>query len=208
MELTGTGDNVPYDNVYVSPYNGKILLNGQIAWSGLVICDDFETESSLNQLWNVTATKADDLNGTEKFAGTTYDGYDTQDEYNAVAWLANLLLLGTDQSKQPNVSTATDQIYISFAIWDIFDHAAPDPGSQTDALITRAFAAVRNGPVYTNVDVFTPNPKTASQEFLVVNGPPIPTPEPSEAGLLGVDLLCAVGVIFLVRRRQARSSEQ
>jgi len=50
------------------------------------------------------------------------------------------------------------------------------------------------------VSIYTPNPLTASQEYLVVT-----TPEASLPATLGVELFGLVGVIFLMRRRLVRT---
>jgi len=198
MDLTGVGDGVVADGVYVSPYQGTISENNQQIYSGYMICDDFNTESTLNDPWSATATSAANLNGTEKFTATS-TGYTVQQNYDAVAWLANQLLLAS------NVDNATAQVNYSFAIWDIFDGQTTNPDGNSLSLITEAFTEVLGGYTANNVTVFTPSPTTASQEFLVINGPAISTPEPSSAALLGVDLLAAVGVLFFLRRRFART---
>lgn len=198
MELTGVGDGVTSNGVYVSPYQGTISQNGSQIYSGYIICDDYTTESTLYTPWTASATNAGSLDGSEKFT-TSSSGHSVQENYDAVAWLANRLLLAS------NVNNAAAQINYSFAIWDIFDGATTDPGGAALSLIQQAFDAVAGGYVGTNVTVFTPNPHSASQEFLVVNGPPIATPEPSSVALLGLDLLTALAMIFLLRRRWART---
>jgi hypothetical protein len=166
-----------------------------------MICDDFNTESYLNTPWNATATNAGNLNGSEKFT-TSLTGYTVQQNYDAVAWLANQLL--------GNVSNPTTQTNISFAIWDIMDGQTTDPdGGATgkNGFIAQAFAAVVGGYVGSNVEVFTPSPDmSVSQEFLVVNGPTISTPEPVAAGVLGANLVTVLGLFFFLRRRRAAQS--
>jgi hypothetical protein len=197
MDLTSVGDGANADGVYVSPYTGTITGNG-VNWSGYVICDDFSTESFLNTPWTATATNAASVNSSLKFANVSYQGHSAQDDYNAVAWLANGLLQAS------NVNSWTAQTNYSFAIWDIFDGASTDPSGGAAALITSAFNAVKGGYVGSNVAVFTPNPLSASQEFLVVN-PPIATPEPSSVALLVIDLAVALGLIFFLRRRSVQA---
>ena len=129
-------------------------------------------------------------------------GYSAQDDYNAVAWLANDLLA--------NLSSSTLQIDISYAIWTIFDpglktingQSANGPDGGVSTLITQAFNQVKDGYAATNVTVYTPTPTTASQEYLVVNGP-LQTPEPAGAAVLSFDLLSAMAAIYLVRRYRA-----
>lgn len=181
MELSGVGDGANAAGVYVSPYQGTITDNvthTQI-FSGFVICDDFNTESYLNVPWTAVATNAGTLNGNEKFQ-TSLSGYTVQQNYNAVAWLANMLLL------PGNVTDWTAQTNYSFAIWDIMDGQTTDPDGGAQNLIADAYSAVTDGYVGSNVTVYTPSPNlNASQEFLVVNAP-----EPSTLLLLGAGLLC------------------
>ncbi|MGA2578420.1 MAG: hypothetical protein ABSH24_20600 [Bryobacteraceae bacterium] len=212
MDLTGVGDGANADGVYVSPYAGSIWTGAYTGgsaptttpvFSGAVICDDFTDESYVGDIWNASATNAGALNGTELFT-TSDTTYTVQQNYDAVAWLANQLLLPA------NVYSGTAQTNISFAIWDIMDGQKTDPDGGATGLITSAFAAVTSGYVGTNVDVFTPAPKQAagsnvSQEFLVVNGPTVPAPEPASAAVLGFDLLSALGIVFLVRRYRVRA---
>ena len=194
MDLTGVGDGVTFDGVYVSPYQGTIQQGNTTIYTGYMICDDFTTESFLNSPWNATGTTAAAGNG--KFAGDTYSfmgkTYNSQQMYDAVAYLATQLMIN------PTGPLQTD---LSFAMWDIMDQSLnvyPDV-AETQTLITQAFAA---GAVdAANVDVFTASPNNnVSQEFLVVNGPRVTTPEPSSAALLGFDLASVVGLFFLLRR--------
>jgi hypothetical protein len=212
MELTGVGDGATVDGVYVSPYNGTISQNGKQIYAGYVICDDYNTESYLDTPWSATATNAASLNGSEKFGSVQYkdpngDGnlwsagkvFTAQQDYDAVAWLANQLI----------ADPTANQAELSFAIWDIFDGQTTG-GSATAGVINQAFAAVLGGYQGSNVDVFTPssqnpNGQNASQEFLVVGGPAISTPEPGAAVLLCFDLLSVLAIVFLVRRYGVRT---
>jgi hypothetical protein len=104
-----------------------------------------------------------------------------------------------------NVTNPTAQTNISFAIWDIFDGQTTDPDNGAASLITTAFTDVAGGYVGSNVTVYTPQPHGVSQEFLVVNGPPVSTPEPAAAAILGFDLLSALVGVFLLRRYRVRA---
>jgi hypothetical protein len=218
MDLTGVGDGAVAGGVYVSPYQGTISQNGKQLYAGYVICDDFNTNSYLDSPFSATETNANSLNGTEKFGNVQYtdpngDGklwsagkvFTAAQDYDAVAWLANQLLAN------PSVNNPSSpvQAEYSFAIWDIFDGQTTG-GTATSSLITAAFAAVLGGYQGSNVDVFTPSSqnlggKNASQEFLVVNGPAIATPEPAAAGLLLFDLLSVLGIVLLVWRYRVRA---
>jgi hypothetical protein len=209
MELTGVGTGVTADGVYVSPYQGTIVQGGTISgntiiggttlYTGYMICDDFTTDSSLNSPWTATATTAASRNG--KFQGETYtvaglnggQPFNSQQMYDAVSFLATKLLA--------NLSNQNLQTDYSFAIWDIMDGQTTDPSGGATAQIKNAFEAVLGGYADNNVDVFTASPTGASQEFLVVNGPPVSTPESSVVGLFTLEFLPVLGLLFLLHRR-------
>src|SRR5579883_1983374 len=117
LTLTGVGTGTVADGVYVSPYVGTIQGNG-VNYAGYMICDDFNTESYLNQPWNATSTSAGALDGTEKFPRSIFFdgvGYTGQQAYDAAGWLANGLV-------SPSVlGNPNSQVNYAFAIWDIFD---------------------------------------------------------------------------------------
>jgi len=205
VTLTGVGNGFVMGGVYVSPYQGVVKDgNGNVIYSGYIICDDFETESNLNDTWDVGVGTTDPLNGQEKFnsPGSTYwDSTKTaQQDYDAVSWLALALL------HNMNNEVLADEY--SYAIWSIFDKAAighvtgvgalssTDVTNAVTALITSAFnAGAYTGPT---VNVYTPMINGRSQEFLSVS-----TPEASAAMILGVNLFGLVGLVWLFRRRIA-----
>jgi hypothetical protein len=198
MDLTGIGNGVVANGVYVSPYQATITGNG-ITYSGYVICDDFYTDSFLNSQWSASMTSAGALDGSEKFPTTaTFNGnaYSAQQAYNAAGWLANGLL--------NNLSDPNTQVNYSFAIWNIFDGQQMDPSGGALALENAAFAAVSNGYVATNVSVYTPTPINASQEFLVVSSP-LRAPEIDPASIAsGLSLLLGGLAVVAGRRRTLR----
>ena len=208
MSLTGTYDQDNWGGAYVSPYTGTI--DGSNA---LIICDDYTTDVNVGLTWTATAENAGSLNASEppKFWGKNGNGpnsgvssgYTAQQDYDAVAWLANQLMLPAD------LDNGTLQADYSYAIWNIFDPGlttlngqnsyGPDGGAS--ALITEAYNEVVNDHyVATNVVVYTPNPLTASQEYLVVTAP-----EPAAAAVLGFDLLSVLAILFLLRRYRVRA---
>jgi hypothetical protein len=215
MELTGIGTGVTADGVYVSPYQGTITEGNQNIYSGYMICDDFADEAYLDSPWSATATNAgavtaasnvvftggytDPNSGIDWSAGTKFS--DTQ-AYNAVAWLANLLV------SPSTLGNPTTQTNISFAIWDIMDNGLfADPDGGAAYWIGQAFTQVtENHYIGSNVTVYTPNPNNgpglnASQEFLVVT-----TPEASTPLLLVVDLVGFLALVAFLRKRAVRSA--
>ena len=191
MDLTGVGNGLVVDGVYVSPYQGTVTGNG-LNFSGYLICDDFNTESYLNSPWTATMTSAGALDGTEKFGSSVMFGgttYTAQQAYNAAGWLANGLLA--------NLGNTTLQTNYAFAIWDIFDGQNTDPAGGALNLERQAFTQAAGGYVAGNVSVLTPNPKNASQEFLMVN----PAPE-IDAGTSTAALTLLVGGMLVLSRRR------
>jgi len=192
LELTGVGNGTVADGVYVTPYQGTVSGNG-VNFSGYMICDDFNTESYLNTPWTATSTAAGALDGSEKFntsvmfGGTTYTA---QQAYNAAGWLANGLLA--------NLGNTNTQINYAFAIWNIFDGQSTNPSGGATGLEQAAFNAASGGYVANNVSVFTPNPKNASQEFLVVQ----PAPEIDATAATGALTLLIGGVLVVSGRRK------
>jgi len=131
-----------------------------------------------------------------------------EQEYTAAALLAEELV------NNLNVPTASNSILVgeySYAIWTIFEPGAINgyEGQLTNStyqgvingLRTTALTEAYDGATpYDTVSIYTPNPTSASQEFLVVN-----TPEASSLANLAVDLLLLAGAVFVVRRRRLTS---
>jgi hypothetical protein len=218
MELTSLGSSkVVADGEFVGPYEGSIWSGaytgtapvGPDVYSGYIICDDMLDPTNPFTYWNATATDAGDLDGTELFTGgykdtnasSIWDGtsLDAQQAYDAVAWLANQMILPA------NATNATAQTNYQFAIWDIMGGMTTDPDGGATGLIDQALTEVLDdGYVGTNVAVFSPSPgqpvgQNVAQEFLVVN-----TPEASTSVLLGADGLGFLGLFWLLRRRVLR----
>lgn len=207
MELTGLGDKTLSDGEFVGPYEGSIWsgaytgtapVGAPNVYSGYIICDDLSDPTPPLTNWNAAATNAGSLTGTELFQGG-YESYTASQAYDAVAWLANQLILPA------NVTNPTAQTNYQYAIWDIMDGASTDPDGGASALILQAFNEVVNDDyVGSNVTVYSPSPNLGvgsdvAQEFLVVN-----TPEASTPLLLAVDVLGFLGLFGLLRRRMLR----
>jgi hypothetical protein len=206
-------------DVYISPYtatinNGALGQNGPQIFNGSIICDDFTTDIPLPYSWTATATNAASVNSSDKFyngGAGTLAGYTAQEDYNAAAYLANELVGAIVEN--PDQAQYDEQADISAAIWDIFDPALASTGVDGLAITDYedvALAAAKGGYQGTNVTVFTADPPTGSQEFLVVGGGPgggplIQTPEPTSAAILGFDLLSVLAVLFIVRRYRVRA---
>ena len=185
--------------VYTSPYYGTI--NGQAV---SMICDSFSQRIPAGNTWQATAYSFSNLSGARFFTGSPADA---QHNYNAAAWLGEMLL-GTLTDFNRNA--------ISFALWDIFTDSAvtltsPQPQALADAAAlwkSNAIAATNSDVnAYANWTVYTPTstqPTGVSlsggdiQEFLVR------TPESPALAVLGLNLSGLLGLIVLFRRRLVR----
>ena len=217
MELTGSPVTTVGSGMYtttVGPYTGSIWqgLNASTSstpiYSGYIICDDFADDVSEDVPWNATATNAADVSGSNVLFSEGNDNgtevTNQQEVYNAVAWLANQLVLPA------NATDSIAQTNYSVAIWDILDPSQVTAAdiiinSTEQTLITTAFQEAVDGYQGSNVTVYTPYPATtpgtnSSQEFLVV--PEAPTP-----ALVAADLLGLMSVILFLRRRKFRPAQ-
>ena len=203
MTLTGLGDGATFGGVFVSPYWGTIQGNG-VNYTGYMICDDYATHSELNQSWNATGENATNIDSGVKFDAVSYHGHTAQEGYDAVAYLASQLMSGS------NFLNYNAQVNYSYAIWDVMNpglNILPNSGGTlVQNLINTAFLNTASGYSGPAVTVFTPYPNlNASQEFLVVGGPAIATPEPAAAAVLGFDLLSLAAIVFFMRRHRVRA---
>jgi hypothetical protein len=198
MEMIGVGNGSNYGGVYDSPYN--ISINGNPAL--LLSCDDFATEISIGSTWLATAENASSVDSLVKFsAGPFYGGNSLQTTYSAAAWLASQLVT---PAVMGNANAQTDY---SLALWELFNPTLTGPitpitftGSlngpdgQVPSIIAQAFAAVAGGFTGSNVTVYTPDPLSSAQEFLLVQ--PVPLPAALPLLLSGI---AGLGALF--RRR-------
>lgn len=212
MELTGVEGPV-MGGADTSPYMAQIGPVGLTSASQFsssdptldVICDDFDVDVSIGQIWQATITNMSALQGitsplTTLAFDTTGTAYEQQEAYMAAAWLAEELA-GVDQATAAGQQEAGE---LSFAIWGIFDPAslsslsgASLAGAWSD--ISGAFNQVQlagyNQPSdYSNVYIYTPDPDGTSQEFLSVR----PVPEPGTLSLFGLGL---AAIVWITRRR-------
>jgi hypothetical protein len=221
MELLSSPSGNNMGGVYTSPY--QISVNGVPT---LLVCDDFTTDINFGHTWNAIEYDITQVTGTgpQKFQHTpnpvTYPGqptpvdYTIQQQYDAVAWLAEQLLDGSI------LDTSYAAAIYSYAIWQIFDSTAID-GYNGDALNAQEQSDVKSAMSAafsaTHLDyeiyIYTPDPFDSSQEFLGIGShlptpydfPNTPVPEGSTLALLGFDLLSALAGIFLVRRYRVRA---
>jgi hypothetical protein len=202
-----------FGGVYTSPYGISINGGSQVP----LICDDFTTDISIGESWSAIPTTFAAVQAGTNPAGTPkFTPVGEIQDYAVTAVLAAELM------SLPNL--ASDQAgEISFALWDVFDPtlltSTSNPyGSITGAQLTAAqgylayaealVAGATKAGVVTLSDIsiggraiegmsiYTPNPKSAAQEFLMVS-----MPEPSYPVVLAMDLLAMVGLIVVFRRR-------
>jgi len=212
LELTGVQGGV-MGGVYTSPYIATI--DGQPA---LVICDDYTTNSYLwDPFTTYPATSVASLTGGTNVKFDTGNASEQETNYAVAAYLAEEIL---QEDSLPSPSD-TQLGYYSYALWDIFDPGllpissctpiggcqgtSTEYGSLSAAQVTGAWDALTDAEAhaapytqYANVLVYTPDPKSSSQEFLVVDA----VPEPSSMAMLGA-ALAGLAAMALRRKRLA-----
>lgn len=211
MELTGPAPGPSLGGVYISPYTALIGPAGQTTApiSGVstpIICDDFETEvSTSTPPWQAIVESVSSLAG-EGTANTnlkfdTTNATQQQFDYTVAAYLATEIM---QAQKQGNVTAEGD---LSFALWGLFDNLKGGPLSGswvTGTDLTNAINDLNTAKLYVsnnnltpanyaNVMIYSPTPKSASQEYIVVK-----TPEPSTLLML----VLGIGGLLVLWRRQ------
>lgn len=186
------------------------------------ICDDVYNTVGTGSTWDVNVFSLSNVatKGNGWFAGSPYTasgaglGGTVQQDYDMVAYLANMLLTHTIPASNSGEVNA-----VQWAIWDLMDHPAnseniPDPGGAGCSLSSTnndcgqywVEYAWNNGKGYSNpnIEIFTPvgditsGPGTGNpgQEWIGE------TPEPLSMLLLGTFLSLAGG---LIGRKKVRS---
>lgn len=190
--------------VYTGPYVATI--NGVTGIQ--VICDDFQTNTSLNQALTVTETKVSDLTGEAVNQVVKFNkdsASNQQANYMTAAYLA-IQLIGIDQS------TAMGRLQgslLNYAIWYLFydkalDNLTPDQKTSAQAYLSGAQTATSSHGVgmYSQVSIWTPTPNGASQEFISVR-----VPEATVVEFLGFNALVLALVGLFLHRRGFRFAE-
>lgn len=231
LTLKNANANYVMGGVYTSPYG--ISVNGGPA--ALMICDDFLTDISLGYSWSAGATQLTALSNESspstqvKFdhAGSPSpvsndNAAQQMADYAAAAYLANqLMTLPAATANNWGNEVAGE---ISFAIWGIFDTpllttsyqtslSSGAVGKLTQTQLNAASQFLSNARTATNgvtdlstlpnVTIYTSSPQTgsgSSQEFLRVS-----MAEPPSPALIGLEFFAVAGLIFIGRRRLARS---
>ena len=223
FNLTSIGSGANLGGVYTSPYAGNINGGPTVP----VICDDFADDSYVPETWTAymtslssilagTATNlkwAQGWNGTGNAAAPTY-ALSQADAYATAAILAINIL----------TSSGLTQEEYSYAMWELFDPTAASAAlpsmyqSTVAGFIKTAVSEATGGNLNAylggaTVTIYSydtgamcgpkldqPCVNIPPQEFVTVSmaEPPSPT-------MLGLDLLAVAGLIFISRRRSARS---
>lgn len=221
MQLIGPPPGPNLGGFYTAPYIAIIGAPGQSGplITGVttdVICDDFQTDvSTVTPPWQALVTNLESvLTETSTNQDVQYDTTASvsqqQTDYEEAAYLA-IEIVNTDQSTPQGQLTSEE---LSYALWAVFDPASDPTGPLSDPALTssqlgdinsdlqNAVNVVEGGdfnPSGYNINIYTPNPLGASQEYLSVTAPEAATPV-----LLAVDLLSLLALVTFLRRRASR----
>jgi hypothetical protein len=184
-------DDPTLTSVTLLSYSGGAWQNGYpyilgvrgVAGSIDAMCDDYAHGGSIGESWRVNITNL----GTDGIGLARFNTLpDALTLYKEAGWiLLETLVTPPDEFKDMN-----------YAVWHIFDAAAPvDQGAQfwLDAAAAEAARGFPNVPfdhvfIITPVDQYDPN-LNAPQEFLTIDPKLQGTPEPGTLLLLGTGLL-------------------
>ncbi len=176
MELVGVSGTEKLGGEYAGLYT--LTADGDTL---LAMCDDFNTQISIGLTWTAHRYTYGDIMANSslvKFGRRRY-------RYNQAGWLMSLLDGG---------SSVHQRAVTNAAIWKIMTPSITtyDLNSEVMALYNSARDGTHDSFDFSHVMVvWTPDPKTASQEFLQ------PVPAPATVLLF----LTGIGVLLLVRRR-------
>ncbi len=191
LTLTSAGNTIS-NGIYIGPYTLK-TSDGSIFSA---ICDDFQADSYVGEVWNATVSNFTDL-ADAKFANpsNSYLGVTGAQGYSMVGWLATQLFATPGNAD------------IQFALWHVFDASSPLYGNSASLLQTAYEQHRFDSPaLYANLMIFTPLGSNCvsgcstwpAQEFVALK-----TPEPATLSLLG---LGASALIAARRRRRGAAA--
>lgn len=227
MQLIGPPPGPNMAGYYTAPYIGIIGAPGQTGTIGSdingvitpVICDDFQTDvSTETPAWQATVTTLNTIldEGSTTSQVVQFDTGDSaaqqETDYATAGYLA-IEISNTDQTTLAGQTTAEE---LSYALWAVFDPASDPNGPLADPYFTSgelaavesdlsaAETAVADGwtPAGYNVNIYTPSPLGASQEYLTVS---VAAAEATTPVLLAVDLLGLLALVGFIRRRHTKS---
>jgi hypothetical protein len=219
LQLVGVGPGNQMGGVYTSPY--QVSVDGTTV---PLICDDFTTDISIGQTWTAIPTTfaaiqaGTNPGGTPKFTTSEIQSY------------ATIAVLAAELLTLPDNSSYSEQLgEISYALWGVFDtvllNSTSNPygsisGTELSAAQgylagaqTLVAGATSNGVIdlskisiggssIQGMTIYTPDPKTSSQEFVTVS-----MDEPTSLATFAVYLaLGGCGLVFLKRRVAANSN--
>lgn len=234
VELSGV-QGPSMAGVYTDPYQLKISAPGtvltqpdqfaNVQTTANAFCDDFQTETYLDEIWQSHVTNMAQLaNIAAPLSSLKFDTGSSagkqQQDYMAMAWLAEQIV-ATNQNTSAGRTQAGE---LSFALWNVFDSgrngALAGLSSQqrqaatADYNLAYASIAKDNPSNFLNVNIYTPDPLSSSQEFLVVNdgsqssssgGSPSPSVPAPKVGALFALAVVLFTIGSLRRKRQQRA---
>ena len=227
MQLIGPPPGPVMGGFYTAPYIAIIGAPGQTGAVGSdingvvtdVICDDFQTDvSTETPAWQATVTSLDTIldEGSTTSQVVQYDTSATaaqqETDYDVAGYLA-VEIFNTNQSTSQGQTSAEE---LSFALWAVFDPSSDPNGPLADPYLSTAQLSAIEGdlssaenavenqgwtPSGYNINIYTPTPLGASQEYLSVS---VAAPEAATPLVLGIDLLGLFAFLGFARRRAAR----